>query len=90
MKTEETFVHREQSRKWTLPKLLSDGNGRLSGKMRTYKVLGYRYPNKNEYYLSGAICEAYIAPNDFTDKYLVIKFAEVEFVQKTIWIQKTD
>lgn len=81
---EDTFVHKEQGKKWTLPKLLNDGDGfTMRGKMRTYKVLGYRKPKKGEYYLSGAIVEAWIAPSDFGDKYLVIEFAEVEFVQKT-------
>lgn len=89
IKTEDTFVHKEQGKKWVLPKLLEDNEGRVFGKKRTYKVLGFRYPKKHEYYLSGAIITAYLAPNDLSGKYLVIEFTEVEWIKKEIWIQKT-
>ena len=88
IKKEDTFVHREQGKKWKLPVLLNDGDGLLS-KLRTYKVLGYRKPKKGEFYLSGAICEAWKTPSDLSDRFLVIEFDEVEYVQRTIWVPKT-
>ena len=38
-----------------------------------YDVIGFREPKKGEYYLSGAIVVAYVAPNDLTSKYHVVK-----------------
>lgn len=38
-----------------------------------YRVLGFRAPKRGEYYLSGAIVEAWQAPNDLTTEYTVVE-----------------
>lgn len=38
-----------------------------------YRVVGKRCPKQGEYYLSGAIVQAWQAPNDLTDVYTVVK-----------------
>ena len=38
-----------------------------------YKVLGKRQPKKGEFYLSGAIVEAYEAAFDMMDEYIVVE-----------------
>ena len=38
-----------------------------------YEILGFRPPMKGEYYLSGAIVEAYRAPNNLNERYWVVK-----------------
>lgn len=41
----------------------------------------YRCPMKGEYYLSGAIVEAWKAPNDLTSPYWIAKRVRVERVE---------
>lgn len=41
--------------------------------MRWAIVIGYRPPKKGEYYLGGAIVEAYKAYNDLTSSYWVVE-----------------
>lgn len=38
-----------------------------------YRYVGLRAPKKGEWYLSGAIIEAYQAPNDLTTEYMVVE-----------------
>jgi len=38
-----------------------------------YRKVGFRAPKKGEWYLSGAIIEAYRAPNDLTTPYQVVE-----------------
>ena len=38
-----------------------------------YAVMGQRCPLKGEFYLSGAIVQAWKAPNDFSSTYTVVK-----------------
>jgi hypothetical protein len=38
-----------------------------------YKKVGVHPPKKGEWYLSGAIVEAYQAPNDLTTPYTIVK-----------------
>jgi hypothetical protein len=38
----------------------------------------FRAPRRGEYYLSGAIPEAYRAPNDLTSAYWIMKLVRVE------------
>jgi hypothetical protein len=51
---------------------------RLFSKPRVlpYRIIGKRPPRKGEYYLSGAIPAAYIAPNDLTTAYLIVEPVE--------------
>lgn len=41
--------------------------------LREYEPLGFRYPKRGEYYLSGAIPQAWLAPNDLTMMFHVVK-----------------
>lgn len=41
--------------------------------LREYELLGYRAPKKGEHYVSGAIPAAYLAPNDLTTPYHVVR-----------------
>lgn len=38
-----------------------------------FRKLGFRAPKKGEWYLSGAIVEAYQAPNDLTMEYQIVE-----------------
>lgn len=70
-----TLIYREGGKKWELP-VVVPFEGFVGESWRSeclYHVLGYREPKKGEYYLSGAICEAYKAPNDLPSKFLVVK-----------------
>lgn len=49
-----------------------------------YRKLGFRAPKKGEWYLSGAIVEAYKAPNDLTIEYMIVEKAHKA---KTITIE---
>lgn len=42
-------------------------------KPEEFKVVGFKTPQKEEYYLSGADVTAYLAPNDLLTKYIVVK-----------------
>jgi hypothetical protein len=46
--------------------------GRTDGKYH-YRQLGFRPPKKGEFYLSGAIVVAYLAPNDLSTSYQVVE-----------------
>jgi hypothetical protein len=46
--------------------------GRGFGKFH-YRKLGFRPPKKGEFYLSGAIVQAYRAPNDLSTPYHVVE-----------------
>lgn len=39
----------------------------------SYEPLAFRCPKKGEYFVSGAIPEIYIAPNDLSCEYLVVR-----------------
>ncbi|MGO7308822.1 hypothetical protein ACCS91_33745 [Rhizobium ruizarguesonis] len=44
-----------------------------------YRKLGFRPPKKGEFYLSGAIVQAYRAPNDLTTPYHVVEATQPVF-----------
>jgi len=46
----------------------------------------FREPKKGEWFISGAIPEAYYAPNDLTQKYHIAKFVKIELTESTILI----
>lgn len=50
-----------------------------------YTVVGKRAPKKGEWYLSGAIVEAYQAPNDLTDEYTIVERG-ARAKQKLVWV----
>jgi hypothetical protein len=51
----------------------------------TWRRVGFRRPKKGEYYVSGAIPEAYRAPNDLPTEYLVVERL-VEHKLKQVWL----
>jgi len=80
--SESTFKHKEQGKVWTLPVVMAFGtrNHKLQSGVLThianhceYKVLGYRIPKQDEWFLSGAIVGAYQAPHDQRSPYIVVK-----------------
>lgn len=46
--------------------------------LRWVKVIGFRPPRKGEYYLSGAIVEAYKAPNDLTSSFWIVEALSID------------
>ncbi len=46
----------------------------------------FRCPKKGEYFLSGAIPMAYLAPNDLTCKYWIAKIVKYKIVQQKVII----
>lgn len=51
----------------------------------TYRVVGKRPPKKGEYYLSGAIVQAYQAPNDLTTAFMVVEPLQ-QFKLRNEWV----
>ena len=49
------------------------GNGACDGGKCYYELVGWRAPKKGEWYLSGALVEAYRASNDFTTAFFVVR-----------------
>lgn len=50
-----------------------------------YRDLGFRAPRKGEFYLSGAIVEAYRAPSDLATPYRVVELVR-QAKQMMVWI----
>lgn len=71
-----------------MPRLLNfvDGPGGIASKW-TYTVVGTRRPSKGEFYVSGAIPEAYRARNDLTTEYMIVQPVR-EYVQRQTWVPK--
>ena len=67
------MVYREQGKRWNLPDVVSFGNLDLVQSNYFYSVKGYREPKAGEYYLSGAIIQAYKTNRDLNTKYLVVE-----------------
>ena len=53
--------------------VLNFSDGRMMANMCFFKYLGFRPPNKGEWYLSGAIVEAYRAPSDLSVSFHVVE-----------------
>lgn len=51
----------------------------------SYRRVARRAPRKGEYYVSGAIPEAYRAPNDLSDEFLIVE-PLVEHKLKQVWL----
>lgn len=83
------MIHREQGKKWKLPDRVAHGGKFFSPDQWEYEVLGFRPPLKGEIYLSGSIIEAYKAPNDLGDSFLVIKLIR-KMVPRTVWVPKEE
>lgn len=67
-----TKTFRSHGKRWELPNVVRAG-GSMLGRPRFYEVTGYRPPRAGEWYLSGAVVEAYKAPADLSSPYLVIE-----------------
>lgn len=52
----------------------------------SYRRLGFRPPRKGEFYLSGAIVQAWRAPNDLGTPYHVVEPLEV-YKPQTVWVR---
>jgi len=79
---------RFEGKKWELPEVAAFepyGSGGLCEGYYFYEVVGYRPPKKGEYYLSGAIVEAYCAPNDLSTPYLVVVKTK-RVVLRQVWV----
>lgn len=63
---------------WHQPVAVDDRRG-----MWWVEKIGYRKPLKGEYYLSGAVPQAYRAPADLLAAYLVVKPVRVASKQTT-------
>jgi hypothetical protein len=83
------MTYRQDGKKWTLPDVVEfEGHYRYNDVAYpkfTYEVVGYRKPLKGEYYLSGAIPQAYLAPNDLSTEYLVVRKKE-KMVLRQLWV----
>ena len=59
-----------------LPKVVNFipcGHSGLSPQRYFYRKVGFRRPKKGEWFLSGAIVEAYQAPNDLAPEYQIVE-----------------
>lgn len=52
----------------------------LKGNLRAIKTREKRCPKRGEWFLSGAIAEAYKAPNDLSQEYHIAKLVRIEQV----------
>ena len=55
-------------------------------RMRAQWTGEFRQPKKGEWYLSGAIIEAYKAPNDLSTKFHIVRIVETKLVEIEILI----
>lgn len=61
-------------------KFYPEGEKMLS-KKRFIKTGEFRCPRKGEWFLSGSIAEAYLAPNDLTTEYHIVKEVKTKVVE---------
>jgi hypothetical protein len=54
-------------------KFIPSGRSGMFSDRHFYKLVGFRKPMKGEWYLSGAIIEAYQAPNDLGDEFYIVE-----------------
>lgn len=58
---------------WTFPTVMPFGGEQFPTNMHTWSFEGYRFPKKGEWFVSGAIPRPYMAPNDLTTRYVIVK-----------------
>ncbi len=61
--------------------------GDITGKY-AYTVIDHRPPRKGEFYLSGAVLQAWRAPNDLSHAYTVVT-KEERYVLRQVWVRAT-
>jgi hypothetical protein len=65
---------RANGKVYKLPKVMDfGGNSHVVPKLATWRFVRYGAPKKGEYYVSGAIPQAYKAPNDLIGSYLIVE-----------------
>lgn len=79
------MIYKQDGKTWTLPDALRFGS-MWRGEYCLYTV-EYRCPKEGEWYLSGAMIEAYRAKVDFITEYLVATPTD-EAVKVTEWRRK--
>lgn len=82
------MIVRIRGKKWNLPDVVQFGNLMLISPHYTYEVIDFRCPREGEYYLSGAVPQAYQAPNDLSHEYLIVKQKE-EMVLRQVLVPKS-
>lgn len=50
-----------------------------------YRVLGTRCPKRGEFYVSGAVPQAYKAPNDLASRYMIVE-PVTEHTLRQVWM----
>lgn len=53
----------------------------------SYRLLGRRCPNKGDFYLSGAVAQAYKARQHLTTEYQIVEPVK-QYTQQTVWLPK--
>jgi len=71
-----TFIHKENGKRWKLPIKIGKAMS-VQQNTYSYSVVGYREPKKGELYISGSIAEYYKAPNDLSNKFIIIEIKKV-------------
>lgn len=68
------MIYKQDEHKWNLPDTVNFEPGAvIPGQRCFYRVLGYRNPEAGEYFLSGALVEAYYTKHGIPSKYLVVE-----------------
>lgn len=64
----------QDGKTWRLPDSVAfEITGGHGWESRPYEILGYRAPKAGEHYLSGAIVQAWRAPCNMTQRFLVVR-----------------
>jgi len=79
------MVVRLKGRKWTLPDIVLFGNYEFLNKHYTYEVVDFRPPLKDEFYLSGAIPQAYQARNNLSTPFLIV-VQKTRMILRQAWV----
>ena len=89
-------IVRLAGKKWILPEVVDFEQGFVGGCWTPdrmwykkgfwyYRVVGWRPPKRGEWYLSGAIVQAWRAPNDLDQTFLVVERTE-KAVRRSRWV----
>ncbi|MFM7012568.1 MAG: hypothetical protein ACKO0Z_25095 [Betaproteobacteria bacterium] len=67
------MIYEQDGKTWRLPDSVPfEMPGGYGWEGRRYTVLGYRTPKAGEHYLSGAIVQAWKAPRNMGERFLVV------------------
>ena len=80
-------IYREQGIVWNLSDTVHFEPMQVMPGIRCfYDIVGWRCPKMGEHYLSGALVEAWLAPQDLLNKYLVV-VPTYKAVATTVYIE---